>query len=316
MCEYTQRIRDFINRPRKRDALLKNRAYWLQVCSCLDVIEDSQLAIEAYSAEEFGASDGAHYLAVYGLLQAISLQQDAVNNLCKSLEIPKTIYNYPRLKEIRDIRIESIGHPTKKNKKEGQRQPPSYHFIARITLGHSGFQLLSAYSNGKPDESKYVSIPDIIADQRKDISDILTFVMGRLEQEEAAHKEKFRMEKLASLFPATLDYHLGKVLECALTREHAALGEVNLQQIKQTLQDFRKALAKRGIGLETDDLIKHVYELLEYPLDELEEFFQSVKSREEFNISEKTAYIFAFFVEKKVAELRQIAKEIDEYYSS
>lgn len=55
---------------------------------------------------------------------------------------------------------------------------------------------------------------------------------------------------------------------------------------------------------------------LEYPLGELEKFFQSVNHGEEPPINGKTAYIFAYFVEKKVEELRQIAQGIDEDYSS
>jgi hypothetical protein len=320
MHDQIQRIRHFINRPRKQYILLKDRALWLQLCSCLDVIEDSELAIDAYSARESEISVGADYLAVYGVLQALFLQQDAIDNLCKSLRIPETIYNYPRLKEIREIRSESIGHPTRKNKKGRQSQPPSYHFISRPTLGHSGFQLLSSYSNGKSDEFKDVSILNLIADQKEYTSNILTLVIEKLEQEEAAHKEKFRTEKLASVFSDTLDYDLGKVLEFTLksklTRGHAAIGEINLQQIRQMLQALREALAKRGIELKTYDCIKDVYRLVEYPLDELEGFFQSIKSGEEPNINQKTAYMFAFFVEKQVADLRQVAKEIDEYYSS
>jgi len=123
------------------------------------------------------------------------------------------------------------------------------------------------------------------------------------------------MEKLVSVFPGTSDYDLQKILETTGMQEDAALGEVSLQQIKQTIQAFREALEKRGIELETYDSIKYVYDLLEYPLGELENFFQSVKSGKESNINEKAAYIFAFFVEKQVAELRQIAQEIDEDYS-
>jgi len=125
------------------------------------------------------------------------------------------------------------------------------------------------------------------------------------------------MEKLASIFPDTLDYclNLKQFLGDTYVRD-APLGKACLQQIEQVLKSFREALAKRGLWLETDNNIKYVYELLEYPLGELEKFFQSVKSGGKPNINEKTAYIFAFFVEKKVVELRQAAQEVDEYYSS
>jgi len=141
-------------------------------------------------------------------------------------------------------------------------------------------------------------------------------VEDKLEKQETAHKEKSRMEKLVSVFPVNLDYHLQKIL--VTTGMPEDVGEVNLQQIKQTIQSFREALKERGIELETYDSIKYVYDLLEYPypLGELQKFFQGVKSGRESNINEKAAYIFAFFVGKQVAELKQMAQEIDEDYSS
>jgi hypothetical protein len=45
------------------------------------------------------------------------MQQDALMNLGESLGIDDKIENYPRLKEIREIRNVSIGHPTKHNRK-------------------------------------------------------------------------------------------------------------------------------------------------------------------------------------------------------
>lgn len=313
MDESIQRIREFISNPRRRYVLSKNRALWSQCCSCLDVIEDSELAIAAYSAEECGTSDGAHYLAVYGLLQALFLQQDAAINLCESFGIRETIDNYPRLKHIREIRSDSVGHPTKRDRKKGQ--PTSYHFISRSTLSTAGFELLSYDADGKS-EFRNISIPELIADQRQYVSDIINMVNDKLGKQEAAHKGRFRMEKLASVLPGTLNYHLGKVLLAASMEEDAVLGQVNLQQVKDTLQSFGEALERRGIELDTYDCIKYAYELLEYPLDELETFFQSIKSGSQSNIDVKTAYIFAFFVEKHVAKLKQMAQEIDEDYCS
>lgn len=87
---------------------------------------------------------------------------------------------------------------------------------------------------------------------------------------------------------------------------------LNLQQIKKAFQDFREALAKRGIEY---DSVNYECELLEYPLAELEAFFQNAQEGKESNINEKTAFIFADFVEKKIKELKLLAEEIDNNYS-
>lgn len=298
--------------------LLKNLALWNQLCSCLDVIEDSDLAIDVYRTEKLVTKDGTKYLAIYGLLQALFIQQDAILNLGESLGIPISIKNYPRLLDIRKIRNDSIGHPTKRDSNRGRKKKDpifSYHYISRPTLSPKGFQLISYYSNGKS-EFKDVSVLNLIADQRKYASEMLLGIIGRLEQEEKAHKEKFGMEKLTAVF-APLNYAFEKLYKVLLTGEicHPSYGGSNLQQIKKTLDTFKNALAERSIELGTYS-IKSVYTELEYPLNELEKFFQNAKEGKTLNIDEKTAYIFVFFVKKRIDELEEIAKEMDEGYSS
>jgi len=126
MYKYTREIRDFINKPIKQFNLLKNHKLWNQLCSSLDVIGDSDLAISAYINSEFGTDDGEKYLRLYGALQALFLQQDAVTNMCESLGLPNNLTSHPKLKEIRDIRNDSIGHPTKRGNYK------SYHFISSV----------------------------------------------------------------------------------------------------------------------------------------------------------------------------------------
>lgn len=308
MGKQIQIIRDLINKPLIKSPLLKNGALWDQLCSCLDVIEDSEFAIDAYFDREFGESIGEHYLRVYGLLQALFVQQNAVRDLNESLGISNPLNNYPRLKEIKEIRNASSGHPTKK----GTKKQRSYHHISQPTLKPDGFQLVSFFGNGTL-KFEDISIPALIADQRTCISEIFTLVIGELQQKEKTHKEMFKMEKLASIFPATLSYYFEKVFEGTLEIKHDPRGEMGLHGIKQAFQNFREALAKRGV---TYGGVKDVCELIEYPLAELEAFFQNVRNGKELNINEKTAFIFACFVKEQVDELISIAKEIDEDYSS
>jgi len=261
MYEQTQKIRELINKNIMRCILLQSGVLWDQLCSCLDVIGDTELAITAYLRREFGESTEGRYLAVYGLLQALFAQQDAVINLCESLSIPENISNYPQLKEVRKVRNDSIGHPTKR----GTKKHPSYHYISRPTLTYDGFQHISFDSNGKLDFEN-VSIPDLIEDQRTCLSEILTSVIGELEQKGKAHKEKFKMEKLASFFPSTLGYAFEKVFEGTAEIKHDPRGEWGLHEIKQAFQKFREALSKRGIEY---DSVNYMCERLEYPLAEL-----------------------------------------------
>lgn len=68
-----QQIRGFINNPRKKYALLQDTAAWNMLCSCLDLIGDTELAIAVYDQAQHPESEGGKYLLVYGILQTLFL---------------------------------------------------------------------------------------------------------------------------------------------------------------------------------------------------------------------------------------------------
>ena len=110
-----QEIRDLINYTRIQSEVMKNSADWIRLCSSLDIIGDTQLAISAFNIENLGDDlmDGNDYLQVYGLLQATFLQQDAVKHISLSLGFNFNLSSH--LKNIREIRNDTIGHPTNRN---------------------------------------------------------------------------------------------------------------------------------------------------------------------------------------------------------
>ena len=308
MYKYTREIRDFINKPIKQFNLLKNHKLWNQLCSSLDVIGDSDLAISAYINSEFGIDGGEKYLRLYGVLQALFLQQDAVTNLYESLGLPNNLTSYPKLKEIRDIRNDSIGHPTKRGNYK------SYHFISRASITKTGFQLISDYGNNKT-TFKDISVIDLIEEQRKYLSEILKKVINVLKAEERAHKEGFKMEKLEAVFPDTFSYYIEKIFENIGKSEHAQLGLMHVESVKEVMDKLKESLQKRGVEIDTYDSIKYLYELLEYPITELKLYFDMLIAKKEPRINDKTAYIFAYFIREQLSELKEIAKEIDDEYS-
>lgn len=307
MHQYTQKIRDLINNPRKQFNLLKNRKFWNQLCSSLDVIEDCDLAIDAYINNEFGPDDGEKYLRLYGVLQALFLQQDAIINLHESLVLPNNLNLNPKLKEIRDIRNDSIGHPTKRGNYK------SYHFISRNTITKSGFQLFSNYENSKT-RIRDISIISLIKEQRKYLSKALEKVIDSLIAEEKAHKEKFKMEKLENIF-SNSQYYIEKIFEAIWKPEDAILGQMHIKLVKKNIEKLKESLQNRGIEIDTYDSIKNIYKLLEYPIIELELYFNGILAKEEPRINEKEAYIFAYFINDHLLQLKEIAKEIDDEYS-
>ena len=93
---------------------------------------------------------GAIYILVYGVLQALGLQQDAVIHLAEALGMKYELD--PLLKEVREVQNASIGHPTKR---VGRARA---HFICRISMTRAGFQLMTLYPEQGPTEFRGVSL--------------------------------------------------------------------------------------------------------------------------------------------------------------
>ena len=86
----------------------KETGSWNKLWCAFDNIEDTQSAIN-----EFEITTNPSKLFFYGVLQALVVQQDALRHLEESIKLPKFKFeDYDKLKEIRDIRNETIGHPT------------------------------------------------------------------------------------------------------------------------------------------------------------------------------------------------------------
>ncbi len=307
VLEQENQIRNLINNPQKHYRLRQNKALFYQLCSSLDVIEDTEDAIGAYTEKDFGQDKPSHYLAVYGLLQAIYVQQDAVINLCEALGIKDDINNYPKLKEIREVRNNTVGHPTKRERhKKGQ--PNSYHHISHVTLNKSGFTLASYFSDGSSAQFRDIKTPELIIEQRKFISSILTTLINNLEAEEKAHKEKFRMEKLIEIFPETLVYDFEKLLEGIFNDEDAALSDAKLEIIIDVINKFHEAVGRRN--MDSYERLQDDYELIKYAAINLRKYFRGKNG-----IENPAAQIYYFFLQHKVDELKAYAQEIDNEYA-
>src|SRR5262249_49666 len=132
------RIRGIVNTPRRQHALMENRQRWLQLCSAMDAIGDTQLAVHAYLDEptKEAESDGRSHRGASGILQVLYVKQDAGKTLATCLRLAFELPD--ELGHIREIRNDSIGHPTGRGG-----------FISRITLSQDGFQLLVPGKKGK-----------------------------------------------------------------------------------------------------------------------------------------------------------------------
>ena len=282
------------------------------LCSSLDAIEDTDYCLEAFLTTDIDPlDDGNKYMYVYGTLQALFVQQDAVEHLTESLKIPYPLNENSnekqQLKEIRDIRNDSVGHPTKRGGGIGR----AFNFISRITINNQGFELGTTYADGRPNCSKDVNIPNLIATQRRILIGVLDSLIKPLRKEEMEHRREFADKKLADAFHPSSNYLLGKIREAVGPSGDARLGGINVDYILKFIGEFKTKLAEREI-LEASEVLTYNLELVDYPLQELRKYFFNP---DETHINERDASIFAYFAEKQTQKLLEMAKELDEEYS-
>jgi hypothetical protein len=107
-----QEIREVVNGPfREHPALCESRS-WNRLCAALDVLEDTESALDHYLQAWPDQDIGGQYLFIYGAQQAMVVQQGAVYILHDSLGLP--CERTDTLAEIRDARNKAVGHPMDK----------------------------------------------------------------------------------------------------------------------------------------------------------------------------------------------------------
>src|SRR3569832_39578 len=176
MHRYAEEIRSWINNPRRAKRLRREVGRWNQLCSCLDTLQQTELAMQAYASSAGDVGSGQDYLALYGLLQAMVLQQDAVCHLDEALCGKGTaVGNDRHLQDIRKIRNVSVGHPTKVDR----RDVMSHHHISRPKIG-KGFELVSAFDDGRR-QFTFVSLEQLLRKQKLSVARMLRGIVKNLD---------------------------------------------------------------------------------------------------------------------------------------
>lgn len=299
-------IRDRINARRKQHELISRGADWNKLCSALDVIGDTELGFKAYLEHPAIEEPGLCYLHVYGALQLLQTQQDAVKQVCRALGLrPKAS---PMIPEIREVRSSAVAHPIAQQEDNVTKS----NFIVRASLSQYGFSLMTVFSDDRPFMERNVSVSKLIGQQREALAATLEEIIKTLDEDEMEHREKFRDEKLTDCFPPTLGYFFSKIFEAIHNPRYFSLGKMHVDLVLDCLAKMRALLDKRGEwGIH--DSVNYEYELLEYPLSQLQLFFFDTASS---RLSDKDAYIFTSFVQNRFKALQKMAQEIDEQYAS
>jgi len=292
-------IRDHLNHPWKRELVFSDRVKWDKVCSCMDVLEDTQLAIDSFFKLPDFSSDNGGYLYLYGLLQAFFLQQDAANNLSQGFfgKVINWKKDYPDLFLVRDLRNDATGHPT--SRKDG-----SFHYIARYSVNKQSFKLSSYFPKQKKSLNRDFNLIVLNNKQEKSICDLLDKVVQTLEKDLLTHKKKFKNMKLTDLVPNNLHYSIGKVYEGIYSDN--PLAEINFGLIKNAYENIKTEIIKRYNTLDSLSGVKLQVEKLDFILSRLDGWINAKQLH-----NNKDAEIFMDGFNDRFKELEEMLKEID-----
>ena len=149
---------------------------WRQLCSAMDAIDDTAMAVASFSRLPESQDKGQLYLRVYGLLQCMFVQQWAVVHAAEALGLKTDVLD--QTAEIRNMRNSTVGHPSKKD-----RPPePGAYGIVQSTLSSFSFQWysfdLESWQNNN--EPRSVVICDLIREQETLVSSAIEDLIEKL----------------------------------------------------------------------------------------------------------------------------------------
>ncbi len=147
------KIREATEYPMLRETYFESSVdEYNKFCVALDTLEDSVLAIRDYCQAGFGGREGESYLRLYGLFQAVFLQQDSIRSLWQvsfEEEFPAPAIN-SAWKIIREIRNDATGHPIEVTRNTEVRRT----FVSRAHLERGKLFLVTYERNSNQDRQQ------------------------------------------------------------------------------------------------------------------------------------------------------------------
>lgn len=299
-----QSVREYINTTRYQTDLLKNLDTWNQICSSLDTIGDTLYSIKEYIDSQYPEGEGLKYIFTYGILQALFIQQDAMQHLSEAFEIDYV--RSDKLKKIRALRNAAIGHPTKNEVKWEKRT--YYNYISRISLHKWGFTLLRSSDKDRT-EFIDVNLSRILEEQTHEIESSYKLLVEKLKKADKMHRDKYKDNLIADIFHSSIGYLFEKVSQGihSPSDSNRSFGLSMLESIEETYTKFEDALAERN----------ELNDYCQYDLDEYKHGISVLKSYlagQNKEMNEKDARIYSFYLYERHKHFIQIAEEIDSEY--
>lgn len=294
-----QKTRHHINRIEKQSELMESKKKWLRVTAALYVLEDTDCVITYYREAEYPNELNGKYLFTYGLLQALFVQEDAVNSINVALFDKEVNFkeNYPDAYAVREMRDDVVGHPTNRKSKE-------FIYLAQHSLSQNHFRYIKADVD-KPSSTFEVNIEKAISDVASCVNLVLTAAIERLDKEFREYIDKHKGRKMKDLFQ-----HLGYAKEKALTNDY--MEDWGYSATKNMVEECEEELRLRYGKIEAVDSYKYLLNDIHEIYDLIDNGLQKVPK--EMQSAIKKYLLQQLFV--NLEELEECCEETDQYFEN
>ena len=107
--------------------------------------------------------------------------------------------------------------------------------------------------------------------------------------------------------------NLEKVFEGIFRDDYAEFAVLNLEQVNEVVQNFRKAVGRRNMDFH--ESLQDDYNLIEHAVAYLKNYYAAKMKESVSEADTRAARIFATFLRGQVDNLKGYAEQIDEEYA-
>lgn len=282
---------------------IPNELKYNQTFTSIDLIEDSQIAIEEFESAESLGKQGRSTLLIYGLLQSLFLQQDGLYHLYKCVldeKIKQTDFfdTFSFDKDIREVRNDIAGHPTNRKKTE-------FYFIAKGPISKDWF----TYAGYTPEFRKVeVDLKTFISKQSEFtinvLQTVLDIILKKIEMKKDEHKNKALKEMIVGA-----DRNIQLIYRGIRDKDRNFQGEWGISGVKNALDEIRIELNTR-YNNNLPSGISEVFRLTDYIITRFNEWWA-----ENSLLENNDAEIFLDSLGKQLDELKEMLIEVDEEFN-
>jgi hypothetical protein len=278
---------------------IPNELKYNQLFTSIDLIEDSQIAIEEFESAESLGKQGRSTLLIYGLLQSLFLQQDGLYHLYKCVvdeSIKQTDFfdTFSFDKNIREVRNDIAGHTT-------NRKNTEFYFIAKGPISKDRF----TYAGYTPTfRTVEVDLKTFIIKQKEFAKNVLLKVQEniskRIEMKKGEHKHKSLKKMIVGA-----DRNIQLIYRGIRDDQRNFQGEWGISGLKSTIHEIREELNKR-YNQNLPSGISESFRLIDYIIHRFNQWLN-----EKTLLGNDDAEIFLDSLENQIKELGEMLLEID-----